>query len=165
MDLIPHFETIPPCRLVGLSMRMSVASDRTAELWRSFMPRRSEVRNQMNQELISMEIFDDTFELHTFTPQTEFEKWAAVRVTDFSGVPDGMRTHTLSGGLYVAFKHIGPADKAAQALQYIFTEWLPRSDYERDRREHFEVMAPNYRSDAVDAEETLWIPIRRKPHR
>jgi AraC family transcriptional regulator len=47
-------------------------------------------------------------------------------------------------------------------MGYIFGEWLPNSSYELDTREHFEILSEGYRPDDRDAEEEIWIPIRKK---
>ncbi|PSK81140.1 hypothetical protein CLV93_111117 [Prolixibacter denitrificans] len=52
---------------------MSFADNQTGELWKSFMPRRREITNNVNQDLISMQVYPSGF-FANFNPTTPFEK-------------------------------------------------------------------------------------------
>jgi AraC family transcriptional regulator len=94
-----------------------------------------------------------------FKPANEFERWAAVEVSDFDNVPSGMETFVLPGGLYAVFDYKGlNTDKAI--FQYIFGTWLPNSEYILDHRPHFEVLGDKYKNNDPASEEEIWIPIR-----
>jgi AraC family transcriptional regulator len=157
----PTIETVAPKRLVGVHLRMSLEENRTAELWRSFMPRRGEVSNRVDSSFISMQVHDD-FGANLFSPTTEFTKWAVVEVFTHGKIPDGMESCRLSGGQYAIFHHQGPASAAPQVFQHIFGVWLPSSEFELDDRERFELLPKNYSPVAPDAEEDIFIPIRPK---
>jgi len=107
-----------------------------------------------------MQVFD-ALPGQPFTPETPFEKWAAVEVSDHSDIPPGMEPYTLQGGKYAVFVHRGPASSFAKTSNYIFGVWLPHATYELDSREHFELLGATYRPDDPDAEEEVWIPIRQ----
>ena len=47
-------------------------------------------------------------------------------------------------------------------FEYIFKEWLPKSNYILDNRPHFEVLGENYKNDNADSEEEIWIPVKLK---
>lgn len=139
---------------------MSLAENRTAELWSSFMPRRREIANPLNKDLISMQVYQaDHFA--AFTPARTFEKWAAVEVTDFGQVPEGMGTFSLPGGLYAVFEYKG-LNTDLRIFQYIFGTWLPASDYDLDDRPHFEVLGDKYKNNDPNSEEEIWVPVRIK---
>jgi AraC family transcriptional regulator len=95
-------------------------------------------------------------------PDTEFVKWAALEVEDFSYIPEYMQAYTLAGGLYAVFIHIGPPAAFEKTFQYIFNEWLPHSIYTLDDREHFEILGAKYKNNEPDSEEEIWIPIKPK---
>lgn len=147
-------------QLTGKRLAMSLTSDRTADLWRSFMPRRGEIRNVVNHDLISMQVYDELY-FENFHPSSEFEKWAAVEVADAGNVPADMESFTLPGGMYAVFIHKGLSSDHS-TFNYIFTEWLPNSDYELDNRPHFELLGQKYRNNDPDSEEQIWIPVREK---
>ena len=91
----------------------------------------------------------------------EFEKWAAVEVSDFNDVPTGMESYTIQGGLYAVFLHKGAATDLS-TFEYIFKTWLPNSKYELDQREHFEVLGEKYKNNDPGSEEDIWIPVKAK---
>jgi AraC family transcriptional regulator len=155
----PRLENLSEKKLIGKRLTMSLADNRTAELWRGFMPRRREIRNNLNTDLISMQVYDhplDSGNLH----QT-FEKWAAVEVSDFETIPDGLETFTLTGGLYAVFHYKGSSTDT-RIFQYIFGTWLPESGYILDHRPHFEILGDRYKNADPDSEEDIWIPIQPK---
>jgi AraC family transcriptional regulator len=154
---------------------MSFSDHKTVELWKSFMPRRKEIQNNIGSELYSIEVYNPLFfqpmselsqpmlELSpTYNPETIFEKWAAIEVTDFNTVPDDMETITLTGGLYAVFVHKGPASAGPKTYQYIFETGLPNSGFILDNRPHFAVMGEKYKNEDINSEEEIWIPIKPK---
>lgn len=155
----PRIETLESKRLVGLRLKMSLAKNRTKELWQTFMPRRTEAKARVGAHYISMQVFDPS-QGDPFSREAVFEKWATVEVEDQGEAPEGMDTYTLAGGKYAVFTHRGPASAAPETFHMIFGVWLPNSDYALDAREHFEVLPADYRPDDPDATEEIWIPIR-----
>ena len=75
---------------------------------------------------------------------------------------EGLETYTIKGGLYAVFLHQGPASTFYVTFSKIFTDWLPKSDYEVDDREHFELLGKKYSNTNPDSEEEIWIPIKLK---
>lgn len=138
-------------------MEMSLSENRTMELWQRFMPRRKEIKNRTSSDYISMQKYDENR-----PPSLDllFEKWATVEVSSFSEVPADMETYTLQGGKYAVFSHHGPASAAAKTMQFIFSEWLPKSVYQLDNREHFEILPDGYNPMDPEANEEIWIPIK-----
>lgn len=156
----PRIKTLKEKKLAGNHIVMSLANNKTGELWKSFMPRRREITNALNSDLISMAIYKPNH-FADFKPTNEFEKWAAVEVSNFDNVPNGMETFTLTGGLYAVFDYKGSSTDVS-IFQYIFTTWLPQSGYLLDSRPHFEVLGDKYKNASPDSEEEIWIPIKEK---
>ncbi len=156
-----RIENLPQKKLIGQRIKTSLSENRTFELWKSFMPRKREIKNVVNNNLYSIQVFDSSFKPETFTPKTIFEKWAAVEVTNFDNVPENMEVHVLTGGLYAVFLHKGAATDF-KTHQYIFSTWLPQSNYTLDAREQFEVMDERYKGNDPASEEEVWIPIKDK---
>jgi len=84
------------------------------------MPLRKEITNNKTTDLFSMQIYDKHFDFKKFNLEAEFEKWAAMEVTDFNTIPDGMESYTITGGLYAVFLHEGAASTAPKTFNYIF---------------------------------------------
>lgn len=159
LNLSPAIRIMKEKKLIGKRISISLSNNRTPELWRSFMPRRKEIVNNLNQDFISMQVFED---FSKFTPETVHEKWAAVEVPDFDHVPADMETFVLPGGLYAVFHYKGTPATFAPTFQYIFGTWFPASGYVVDNRPHFEVIGEKYKNNDPDSEEEIWIPIKQK---
>ncbi len=156
----PRIEILAEKKLVGKRLNMTLSNDRTFELWHSFMPHRKEIKNIVNTDLFCLQIYDKNLDFKDFNLQTEFEKWAAIEVTNFSDIPDNMETYTLKGGLYAVFIHKGIPSSFPRTFQFIFNEWLPESEYELANREHFDLMGEKYKNNDPESEEEIWVPIR-----
>jgi AraC family transcriptional regulator len=157
----PRIEILDETLLVGETIRMSLADNKTKALWQTFMPGLGEVNNRIGHKLYSVEIYGEGY-FDQLNPHAEFEKWAAVQVRDFDGIPGHMKTLRVPTGLYAVFLHRGPASSGPQTYQYIFGTWVPNSDYLLDTRPHLAIMGEHYNPNDPNAEETLWIPIKPK---
>ena len=140
---------------------MSFSDNKTFELWRSFMPRRKEIQNNIGTELYCIQV-NGQMDFNNFNPNIKFEKWAAIEVTDFNTVPHEMETIILPGGLYAVFLYKGAASAAQKTFHNIFGTWLPNSDYALDDRQHFEMLGEKYKNEDPNSEEEIWIPIKPK---
>jgi AraC family transcriptional regulator len=158
----PRIETLAEKKLVGKRMKMSLSDDKTGELWKSFMQRRKEIKNNLTTGLFSMQVYDKSLNFENFKKDTVFEKWAAVEVSDFNNVPTDMEPFTLTGGLYAVFLHRGAVKTGPATFAHIFGTWLPNSEYSLDTRPHFEILGEKYKNEDPDSEEDIWIPIKRK---
>lgn len=87
----PRIELLAAKKLVGRRIILSLSHNRTGELWRSFMPRRKEITNSIGTDLYSLQVYPPAY-FTPFSPDTEFEKWAAVEVSSFDHIPGGMET-------------------------------------------------------------------------
>ena len=155
----PTIKTLTPKKLIGKKIIMSLADNKVVSLWQSFMPRRKEINNTVSSDLYSMQIYDDSFD---FTqPTQEFDKWAAMEVTNFDAIPDGMEPFELVGGLYAVFFYQGLSTDTS-IFRYIFGEWLVCSEYLLDNRPHFEILGETYKNNDPNSEEEIWIPIKAK---
>ena len=156
----PRIETLREKKLVGQRLTMSLADNKTAELWKRFMPRRNEITGNLTNDLISMQVYKPTH-FANFKPTNIFEKWATVEVANFENVPTDMETFELTGGLYAAFNYKGSSNDPG-IFQYIFGTWLPNSNYTLDDRPHFEILGEKYKNNDPVSEEEIWIPIKPK---
>lgn len=153
----PRIEILNEKSLIGTRLEMSLAENRTRELWQRFMPRIKEIENRTSADKISLQIYREPLKIGDFTQK--FEKWAAVEVTNFERVPEGLETLTLPGGDYAVFDYKGSSSDP-RIFIYVFTEWLPRSGFALDTRPHFEVLGEKYRNNDPESEEEIWIPVK-----
>lgn len=156
----PRIETTNKKLLVGTHLTMSFADYNVADLWKSFIPRRNEIINNLSTDLISLVVYSPTHFVN-FIPTNKFERWATVEVSSLENVPKEMETFTLNGGLYAVFDYKG-LNTDNSIYQYIFSIWLPSSDYVLDDRPHFEILGAKYKNNDPTSEEEIWIPIKTK---
>ena len=115
----PEILEIEPRKIIGKCVTTTLSFDDTAALWQDFMSRHKEIKNCVDSGFYSMQVYPSGFKVEEFTRETEFERWAAVEVTDFDTVPEGMQTKTIAGGLYAVFTHVGPVKEFVETSNYI----------------------------------------------
>lgn len=156
-----RIENIDEKILIGMNKEMSYIDNKTAELWQSFMPRRSMIANRLDTNYYSLQVYSEVFDYSAFNPGMCFRKWALVEVSTADDIPEAMERYILKGGLYAVFNHIGPASAFAKSMDFIFGHWMPKSGYKVDDRAHFEVLEEGYNPMGEKAEEEIWIPIKK----
>jgi AraC family transcriptional regulator len=154
-----RIEKISEKLLVGMNEKMSYIDDKTFKLWRNFMPNRNTIKNRVDNKYYSLQVYDEVFDYHNLNPAKIYTKWALVEVTSVENLAENMEVYRLKSGMYAVFIHIGPASSFAKSLKYIYQEWMPKSGYTVDNREHFEILEEGYDPTKEDAKEEIWIPI------
>ncbi|MFI2742313.1 GyrI-like domain-containing protein [Zhouia sp. PK063] len=159
----PKIITIKSKYFVGKKIRTHVNFEATQNLWKSFMPRRKEINEHLNDFLYSIEIYDSPSAYLNFTPNTTFDKWAAIEVREELDPPVDMNFMCMPGGLYAVFTHIGIAAEFHKTIHFILNDWLPNANYTLDDRPHFEIMGEKYLGPTdPNSVEEVWIPIKKE---
>jgi len=149
--------------VVGMKTNLTIQTiqQETGNLARQFMPRRHEVVSRIGEHVFSIQDYGN-IQMNDMTPQTTFEKWIGVEVSNFDAIPEGMETFVLKSGTYAVFTYKGSIQDFPKSRQYIFQDWLPSSDYQLDNRAHFEELSEDYSKDLQNTEEDVWIPVKLK---
>lgn len=156
----PRIKKLAQKQLIGQMIQMSLVTNKTGQLWEAFGPRIKEIQHRTSSDKISMQVYPSLY-YEQFSPTKEFEKWATVEVSTIINIPEGMQSFILEEGLYAVFDYKGSSSDAS-IFRYIFSEWIPNSEYRVDDRPHFEVLGAKYQNNSPDSEEEIWIPIRKK---
>lgn len=157
----PKITTLSETKLIGCKQKMNYATYNPVPLWQRFMPRKKEIINTVSTDLYSVQQFPNGF-WNDFNPNTEFEKWAAVEVSNLDTIPAEMDSLIIPGGWYAVFDYKGDASDAPAFFESIFKTWFPDSAYVVDDRPHFEILGEKYKKEDPNSEEEIWIPIRLK---
>jgi AraC family transcriptional regulator len=144
---------------VGVRQSMSLVDNKTADLWRQFMPRRQEIAGRIGTELYSLQVYPEGY-YQRFNPAATFQKWALAEVEAGALPPEGMELFQLPEGDYVVFVHKGDVAAFVAKLQHVLQEWIPANGLQLDERPHFEVLGEKYRNGDPESEEEVWVPVR-----
>ena len=152
----PKIVTIQEKKLIGMKshvLRHQIES--VIALWKQFMPRKKEIQNCVNNELIALQEYDSFGDFNK-----PFDIWACAEVSEVESIPESMMSFTIPSGMYAVFLHKGM--DAGATYQRIMTEWLPSSGYKIDDRPHFQIMGSKYKNGSPDSEEDFYVPIITK---
>jgi AraC family transcriptional regulator len=157
--LKPQYVTLAETKLVAKCLSMSFAEDRTRELWKEFVPLIETISTRVDNDKYSVQIFPDQDFFQNFDPINNFNKYAGVKVDQYSKMPQGLDELIIPQGEYAVFDYIGKPSEAAETYRYIYYKWLPESGYALDDRPHLAIMGDKYKGECNDSEEQLLIPI------
>lgn len=156
-----RIENIEAIHLIGTHVRMSLEEDQTRSLWERLMPTLRKAAYSWEYPRYSVQVYDGLLDPRTFTLQTSFTRWAAVKAIPGVPIPEGLDTITLPSGDYAVFIHRGRPEDFPRTAQFIYGSWLPASPYKLDDRPHFECLGKGYDPADPEAEEEIWIPVKK----
>ncbi|WP_104809643.1 GyrI-like domain-containing protein [Polaribacter filamentus] len=85
-------------------------------------------------------MYETSLNFKDFNYDIKFIKWSSIEFLNSNEVPKDYKTYILKGGLYTVFIHKGQAGGFSKTFEFIFSDWIPNSNYERDNREHFDLI-------------------------
>jgi AraC family transcriptional regulator len=153
-----RIEHIEQKQLIGMSLMMNFAEFRVEALWKQFAPRVPEIIGRKTTDRISLTVYPDSF-FKDFNIANNFEKWAAVEVSNLDCLPQGMKSFVIPSGMHAVFNYRGLSTDHS-VYNYIYEVWLPNSAYVLDNRPHFEVLGDSYKNNDESSQEEIWIPIK-----
>lgn len=162
MKLDPEIRITSEIHLVGMNVQMSLTEPKTHELWHKFKKAISTFIPDESINYFSVDHYHSIDYFSNFSPATKFTKWAAIEEIDFHINSIELERTTIPAGKYAVFLYHGHPQKAYSFFQYIFSEWLPESEFVLDDRPHFAKMDNKYKNDSDDSKEEIWIPITNK---
>ncbi len=139
---------------------MSIAENKTSELWREFRSRAKAIAGRIGDESYSARVYSADYSFSRFDPHAVFDKWACVRVGESN--PEFFEILEIPSGKYAVFHHSGLAASAPTTFGYIFGTWVLNSGFDLDDRPHFEILPARYDPFDPVAEEEIWVPVRTK---
>lgn len=153
----PEIVWFSETKLIGISQTMSLYNYNVEQLWKTFMPRRFEIHNNISSDLFHVQVNPKDY---TFDPNVTFEKWATIAVTDAVYIPQGMKVLTIPEGRYAVFTYRGDGSDASEFYRTIFTQWLPQFGLIWENRIQFEILGSLYQKNSPTSEERIFIPIQ-----
>jgi AraC family transcriptional regulator len=155
----PIIKNIPPLRIAGMHLTMSLAHERNMELWQKFMPRRKEISTATEMDFYSIRVYPQGYHFdEKFSPLASFEKWVGIAVDQNFDAPEGIEILNLPGGMYAIFNYKGLSTDSS-IFDYIYGTWLPQSGFNTDIRPHYELVLKKFKNNDPDSEEDIYLPI------
>lgn len=90
-------------------------------------------------------------------PDSDMDYLTGVEASPTSQLPEGMTTVTLAPSHYVVVEHPGPIHLISESWAFVFSDWLPKSGYQKKAAGDFERYGPAFDGESGDVE--IWISI------
>jgi predicted transcriptional regulator YdeE len=149
----PRIVTKPAFTVVGLKYSGGNARRDLPRLWEQFVPRMSEIRHKLEQE-ISYGL-TTTYDRKNRT----FEYIAGVEVNSAEDVPEGMVSFEVPEQTYAVFTATMPT--FVRTYKRVINRWLPKSGHKRIEGPEFEVYTKEFDPQAKDerAQYEFYLPV------
>jgi len=158
--LNPRIVNIEQKYLVGKKLEMNFLHLKIIDLWKSFMPFKNSIPNQVSENLYSLTVYRPDHFIN-FKPSNLFEKWATVEVQSAENIPEEFELFILEPATYAIFDYKGYSHDST-IFQEIYMKWVPESGFSLDNKAHVEVLGKKYKNNDPNSEEEIWIPIKNK---
>ena len=85
---------------------------------------------------------------------------AALMVNSTDDIPEGMTYKNIPAHKYAKFTHKGKLDKLGETYNYIYQNWLPKSEYKHDGKAiELEWYDNRFKVDSDESEFDIYISI------
>ena len=150
--------------LVGLACDVTLADVQqkgtTIQLSEQFMSRKSEIKSVIN----AREVFGVSTDPEDYNPDTDlFEYFIGVEVSSIADIPKDMVYREVPSNEYVVFTFEGPAERAGQVHNYLYTNWLPNHEYQLAGLYNIEVYDERFKGPYAEESITdIYFPVKKK---
>ncbi len=150
----------PETKTVGMSTLISSDFNIMGMLWSRFMAREAELSNVIKEE-VGLGI---TYDMEDFGEgKYLFAHMAAMMVSDYENIPEGMTTKTIPAGKYAKFTHIGPLSTLHTTYMKIYSEILPASQFKGSEGGiEFEWYDERFKMESEESEIDIYIQVKPK---
>lgn len=158
-ELTPTFERRDHILAVGCAGEFHPgATDDIGALWGRFVPRINEIPGRVGTATYGICCLP---EAGPHEPE-RFTYVAAVEVESLNDIPNGMTGLELPAHEYAVFTYTrGVGPELPKAMQHIFGEWLPNSDFELDGAD-FEYYGDAFDPTTLSGTILIYLPIKRR---
>ncbi len=146
--------------LIGMSIFGNFREQPTIPLlWQEFSPYISKIPSRVNiEQCFGLEVYSDSF-----MKTKQWHYMTAVEVSSLGNIPIQTSARTLPPALYAVFTHKGIISNISQTFDYIYSTWLPNSDYEIAAPYDFEFYDERFKGgQSEDSQTDIYLPVRLK---
>jgi len=154
MNKEPRFEQRDAFRAVGLHVRAKPFSDAFAKIWDEFVPRMDEITGRTEQDISYAVEWDMN------DKAGDFSYLASLAVNDDAPIPEGMMDVHVPAQEYVVFDF--ELQGIQDAMNFIYKEWLPKSEYKFGGGPEFEYYGEKFKPDMGLFEMSMYVPVVKK---
>lgn len=157
----PAFLVVGMTERVQLGPGVKPSENAIAKLWDRFNERCCEIPHQVGGRSYGL-----IQQQPDMQPGDPFPYTAAVGVTEFGLLPDGMSQIEVPETLYAVVTYRGPIDGIGEGFEYFWRTWLPNADYAYEGKYEFEFYDQRYRNRIDEGSELdLYFPVVPKRER
>ena len=136
----PEVVRLPELKLVGIPFYWDIETknDLTKQ-WMMLLDVKDTIRNLLQPER--------SYQLQFWFPDQDEEMiyfYVALEVRDFDEVPFQLSTKTIPSQTYLKFWHKGFSNRVGDTYDYIYSEWLPKTQYKLPHHYNFEYYGQEY---------------------
>jgi AraC family transcriptional regulator len=155
----PIFKTRPAFKVVGIERYTANGIPDIREAWGEFAQRNSAIKYTVGRSVYGIEDYSHDFQMN----EPGFPKYyyiAGLEVGMLANIPPGMKGKDIPAAHYAVFTYRGPLDGLHDFFQFIYGEWLPKSNYTIDPNSSLDFECYNEPvTDMNNALVEIWVPV------
>ena len=140
IGMTPRIITLPKKQIIGTRTQLMLDDNSFQQipiLWEQWH------KNQSSQLITSKVSENECFGICIFDDKKSFDYMIGYEVSDINKIPRNMSSYVLESSTYGVFETIGPIVESVQKTwDYIYTSWLPSSDYKHVGTHDLELYYP-----------------------
>lgn len=160
LKMEPRFIDLPEMTVAGVAIYTTAEAGKFGELWDKFHPvAAASAGLERGTYAYGVELYPPSFK-----EQREFTYMATYQVADSRQVGLHLVTRTLPASKYAVFTVLGGPKSLKAAFKAIYSEWLPKSNYETAHAfdlERYDVRPQAATAGVMPVE--ILLPVKAKP--
>jgi AraC family transcriptional regulator len=154
----PKFKKLDDMIVVGLQTLNTCHYNVIPRLWQRFLKRENEIKH-IAVENVGIGV---SFDIEKEEKGSEFFHLVGHLVSSTEDIPEGMTYRKIRAHDYAVFTHRGPLSTLGKTYDFIYGEWLPKSEYDYDDSNEIEWYDERFDPLSEVSEFDIYVPIKRK---
>lgn len=155
----PKIVSLGEFKLVGMQYVGNNQNGEIPQMWGAFMHRSNEIKNIANSS-VAYGYAECRCEGECKCGQGgDFLYIAALEVSNFDEIPEGMVTRTVPPSKYAVFTHKGSIETLGITFNNIFSKWLPAAGLAPNQKFGFEYFDKRFNYSSEDSELDIYVPV------
>ncbi|MDP2173750.1 MAG: GyrI-like domain-containing protein [Candidatus Cloacimonadaceae bacterium] len=155
----PREEKLEAFHVIGLQIKDSMESEEMMKLWMDYFEVRDLIPDRYPEADYGVTYFTEDFDPQTWKG---FYYLVGSQVKSLENIPEPLVGHTVPGGLYLVFEHLGSVASIGKSYDYIFSMYFMDSKYQPLMQEVFERYGERFKHGNDKSVLEIWVPVKRK---
>ncbi len=158
LKMEPKIVELEPMTILGMEIRTKDSETAIPQLWEKFIAHFDKIRNSV----IKDRSWGVSYDIVVSDDYIEFTYLAGCEVAATDTIPEGYIIREIPAHKYAMFIHTGPVENIGETYDFIWSKWLPTSQYEYDPSNDMELYDERFNPTSPNSQVILYTPVKDK---